>query len=36
MCGKAEVETEAMEEESQKLDYSSHELPKDIKWITND
>ncbi len=35
MCGKSEVETETVEEESLKLDYSSHELPKDINWITN-
>jgi microcin C transport system substrate-binding protein len=34
-CGKPEVETEAIEEEVQKMDYSTHELPKDIKWITN-
>jgi microcin C transport system substrate-binding protein len=35
-CGKSDVEKEEIiEEASQELDYTSHELPKKIKWIAN-
>ncbi len=37
MCGKTDTEDIELEDQKvQPLDYSAHELPGDIKWITNE